>query len=189
VALAAVDGVSVVATPDEIKAAEFNTALGNALSNWQIAEQRLALIFEEAAESKHALFIFEAITSTRDKLSVLDALLQRRLRNHELLRDWIRLYKKIGRMSLKRNKIVHGYPIKLPVAPVVLPIDANTEMEYFVGPSFSKSHLMIDPVERSKNFRNERQLKQLACAFDLLTVQIGQFSRAVSELLKRPEPS
>jgi hypothetical protein len=179
----------VVATPDEIKAAEFNTALGNALSSWQTAEQRLALIFEEAAESGHALFIFEAITSTRDKLSVLDALLQRRLHHHELLRDWIRLCEKIRRMSLKRNKIVHGYPIKLPVASVVLPIDANTEMEYFVGPSFAKSHLLFDPAERRKKFRNVQQLKQLARAFDLLTVRIGQFRRALSELLKRLEPS
>jgi hypothetical protein len=180
-----------VATADEIKAAELNTALGNALSSWQIAEQRLALIFENAAESKHALYIFEAITSTRDKLSVLDALLQRRLHNHdELLRDWIKLCKKISDMSRRRNKVVHGYPVKIPVAPFVLPIDANTEWEHLVGPSsFSKSHLLIDPAERRTNFRNVRQLKQLACAFDLLTGRIEQFRTALSEALKRPEPS
>jgi len=179
----------VVAPLDESKAAEFNTALGNALSSWQNAEQRLALVFEVAAESPHALFIFDAITSTRDKLSVLDALLQRRLQNHELLDNWIRLCEKIRRMSLKRNKIVHGYPIKLPVAPVVFPIDANTEMEYFVGPGFAKSHLLIDPAERRKKFRSAQQLRQLACAFDLLTTRIGQFNRALGKLLKRPKSS
>jgi hypothetical protein len=179
-----------VATADEIKAAEFNGALGKALSSWQIAEQRLALIFEEAAESRHALFIFDAITSTRDKLSVLDALLQRRLHNHELLRDWIRLCKKIDYLSRRRNRIVHGYPVKMAVAPVVLPIHAGTEFEHLIGPSsFSKSDLLSDPAERLKKFRNVQQLKQLAHAFDLLTGRIHQFSQTLSELLKRPESS
>jgi hypothetical protein len=183
----------VVATPDEIKAAEFNAALGKALSSWQIAEQRLALIFEEAAESRHALFIFDAITSTRDKLSVLDALLQRRLHNHALLQDWIKLCKKISDLSRKRNAIVHGYPIKMPVALpgksiVVLPIHAGAEFEHLIGPSsFSKSHLLSDPAERRKKFRNLQQLKQLACAFDLLTGRIHKFSQALSELLKQPK--
>ena len=179
-----------VATPDEIKATEFYAALGNALSSWQNAEQRLALIFERAAESRHALFIFDAITSTRDKLSVLDALLQRRLRNHELLRAWNRLCEKTRRMSRKRNRIVHGYLIKMPVAPGDLPIDANTEWEYLVGPTaFTRSHLLFDPAERGKEFRSPKQLKELARAFDRLTEQISEFSQALSELLERPEPS
>jgi hypothetical protein len=150
----------VVATSDEIKAAEFNTALGSALSSWQTAEQRLALIFEEAAESPYALFIFDAITSTRDKVSVLDALLQRRLQNNqELLSKWIELCDKIRRMSQKRNKIVHGYPIRFVAPGVALPIDANTEIEYFVGPSgFAKAHLLFDPAERRKKFKNVQQL-------------------------------
>jgi hypothetical protein len=75
-ALAALYGVRRGDNPDKIKRAEFNTALGSALSNWQNVEWGLALIFEAAAESRYALFIFEAITSTREKLFVLNALLQ-----------------------------------------------------------------------------------------------------------------
>ena len=105
-ALAALYGVRRGDNPDKIKRAEFNTALGSALSNWQNVEWGLALIFEAAAESRYALFIFEAITSTREKLFVLNALLQRRLRNHELLGDWATLRKQIRRMSGERNDIV-----------------------------------------------------------------------------------
>jgi hypothetical protein len=178
----------VVATIDEVKATEFYTVRGNALSSWQNAEQQLAFIFEKAAESRHAHIIFDAITSTRDKLFVLDALLQRRLHDHALLQDWIKLCKKISHLSRKRNAVVHGYPIKLPVAPVVLPINANTEFEYFVGPSsFTKSHLLIDPAQRSQKFRDVKQLKELAHAFDEPLPRMSEFSNALGRLLKLPK--
>jgi hypothetical protein len=57
-------------------------------------------------------------------------------------------------MADERNKIIHGYPLKLVPPGSALPVDASTELEYLIGPSsFAKSHQLFDPANGLRDSR------------------------------------
>jgi|SRR5581483_3378449 len=176
--------------PEDLK--NYYVALGRAVSNWQMAEERMELLFDSLAESAHAPFIFNAISSARDKLTVLDELMQRRFPGHAILANWNALHNKIGRMVKRRNRIVHGYPVRAPILGRTISPPVNLEdgnWEYLSGPAGLKRALLFDPGLRLKTFRNTLQITQLARAFELLTTQISVFGNLVHDAISQQKVS
>jgi hypothetical protein len=168
---------------------EYFAALGSAIASWQNVERRLSMIFSNLVQSKHGFAIFDAILSTRDKIGVLDEVLQRELRGEPLLTNWNALHSKLQRMSRRRNKIVHAYTslVPKPGRKIDWTDDFPSEnLEYVAGPGLSKALGMTDPIQRLKAFRNVHQLNQLARAFGLLNDRVHAFDDL---LLKRHNES
>jgi hypothetical protein len=144
----------------------------------------LSLVFANLVQGNHALIIYDAITSTRDKIGVLYDVIQQVLKGEPLLATWITLRKKLERMARRRNKIVHAYTILAPKPglKIRLPVDpADGSFEYLAGPGISKSELLFDPAERLRSYRNVHQLKHLATAFELLDSRVAAFNHSLIE--------
>jgi hypothetical protein len=145
----------------------------------ETALAHVLLVALQCPRSERSFAVFDNIVNFRDRLSVVNAVVQSALGNDPLSDEWSRIYIKLGRLAKKRNWIAHAGALE---------VLGPSGSQLYASPPLSKLPVgsLLKESDRKKMLRDARQLATLAKAFVLAANRIFSFLDKARVKLARP---
>lgn len=167
---------------DKKAADEFYAILGRAVTAWQWAEMGLFMVFDRAIGSntsgKVVSAAFFSIVNFKARLDMTNAAMLALLEDHEvMLRDWIKLYEKIGAKSTIRNKLTHY--------DVFFHVTSNDAHSLFLAPNAFHFHQTRKHYSKEPNRFDINYIAQAEDSFVKLAKEIIAFVQELERFLEQ----